>query len=218
MNDRPRVKICGITSVNDARMAVEAGADYLGLNFFGPSPRCIDVERGMEIRAAVGESVPLVGVFVNHPTDVVAAIDERVGLDFLQFHGDEDPASLTPFLAKAIKVWRVHPGFDVSTVGAFDRCWGFLFDAFNEGLYGGSGRSWDYSHLLDSGFSGIAADKPVFVAGGLRPETIAGVADGLPVHAFDVCSGVESSPGVKDPVLMRRLFEELRHVETATPT
>lgn len=206
---RPRIKICGITTPEDALLAVEAGADYLGLNFFSGSPRCIDLASGRRIRSAVGPQVPLVGVFVNHETAEVEDLGEALGLDLLQFHGDEGPEKIGLFGDRAIKVWRRSDDLSAADLAAYPECWGFLCDAFDPQLYGGSGRSWKYEAVL-----GLETTKPIFLAGGLKPDNIAAARD-LPVFGLDICSGVEESPRHKDPQLLRRLFEEIDHAEAA---
>ena len=218
---RVRVKVCGITTPEDARLALELGADFLGLNFYPGSPRCLNTEQAEAIRAAVGPQARLIGVFVNHPENAVGALAELLGLELLQFHGDETPSEVAAFGARAIKAFRVGADFDFGELEGYPDCWGFLLDAHDESLFGGSGRTWDHRRM---GSQAIA--KPCFVAGGLRPENIAaivgeiaaivaGIADGLEVYGFDVCSGIESAPGKKDPDLMRQFFEEIRHAETA---
>jgi len=208
---RPRIKICGITTPEDALVAVEAGADYLGLNFFSGSPRCIDLDGGLRIRAAVGPQVLLVGVFVNHESAEVEDLAEELALDLLQVHGDEGPEMIAPFGDRAIKVWRRLDDVSAADLAAYPQCWGFLCDAFDPRLYGGSGRSWKYDAVL-----GLETEKPIFIAGGLKPDNIADAVRSLPVFGFDICSGVEESPCHKDPQLLRRLFEEIDHAETAS--
>ena len=206
-----RVKVCGITTPEDACLALELGADFLGLNFYPGSARCLDTEQAEAIRAAVGPQARLIGVFVNHPGHAVRALAELLGLELLQFHGDETPLEVAAFGERAIKAFRVGADFDFGDLEAYPDCWGFLLDAYDESLFGGSGRTWDHRRL---GSQTIA--KPCFVAGGLRPDNIAAIVGGLEVYGFDVCSGIESAPGKKDPDLMRQFFEEIRHAETAT--
>ena len=208
---RPRIKICGLTTPEDALLAVEVGADYLGLNFFPGSPRGIDLDRALEIRAAVGSEALLVGVFVNHESAEIEDLGEALALDLLQFHGDEGPEQIGLFGDRAIKVWRRPDGLSAADLATYPECWGFLCDTFDPRLYGGTGRSWRYDAVLS-----LETEKPIFVAGGLNPDNIADAARSLPVFGLDICSGVEESPGCKDPRLLRRLFEEIDHAETAS--
>ena len=182
-----RVKICGITRVEDARAAIEAGADMIGLNFYAKTPRFVEVGRASEIREAVGARATLVGVFVNASR---AYIDERVraaSLDMIQFSGDQDDALVTGWPVPSIVTRRLKPGESVTP----HRADYVLFDAFDAKLLGGTGirLSLDLLRVLDL--------SRAFVAGGLNPENVAEVA-ALEPYAVDCASGVESSPGVKD--------------------
>ena len=209
---RPKVKICGVTTPEDALLAVELGADYLGLNFYPPSPRGLDVEAARRIAAAVRESgreVPLVGVFVNRPPAEIAAIDTAVGLDLLQFHGDESSADIAPFAARAVKVLRVERHLDPALLAGFEGLWGLLVDTRHPGLYGGSGESWDFASLRRAGDARIP--PRVFIAGGLAPHNVRQAVTAARPWGIDLCSGVESTPGRKDPKLLRTLFEEIDH-------
>ncbi len=184
-----RVKICGITRVEDARAAIEAGADMIGLNFYAKTPRFVDVDRAREIREAIGARAVVVGVFVNAAR---AYIDERlraVSLDMIQFSGDEDDAALAGWpvpsiVARRLKVVegsgvRPHRGDYV------------LYDAFDAKLFGGTGNRISLDQLRAVDLS------RAFIAGGLNPDNVGEVA-ALEPYAVDCASGVESSPGVKD--------------------
>lgn len=210
-----KVKICGVTRPEEALLAAELGADFLGLNFYPPSPRYLSPRAAAAIAAAVrGQAahVRLVGVFVNRPLDEVEAIADDVGLDLLQFHGDETADALWPVAARAIKVVRVAGRLEASAVAGFDDVWGFLFDYRHPRLYGGSGESWDFetlNALADGEQRRTIHGKPTFIAGGLGPANVrAAVAASYP-WGIDVCSGVEATPGRKDPELLRRLFAEI---------
>ncbi len=224
--DRPRIKVCGVTRIEDALLAVRLGADMIGLNFYPPSPRYLTIESASRIAAAVrgarsAAGAPLlVGVFVNEDPATVAAIDQAVGLDLLQMHGDEQPADLRPVRARAIKALRVEGTFDPSLAEPFlaaetdedpgDSLWGLLIDTKHPDLYGGSGQSWSFASL-----AGVELARPVLVAGGLGPENVQGVVEAVRPWGVDVCSGVESAPGIKDPNLLTRFFEETFHVTSA---
>ena len=208
---RPKVKICGVTCAEDARLAVDLGADYLGLNFHPPSPRCVDPDRAREIAAAVrrgrgGGEVGLVGVFVNRPRREIEEIADRVGLDLVQLHGDEGPEEVAPFADRALKALRVDGRLDAAAAAAWRQVWGLLLDARHPRLYGGSGESWDFASL------GRAADlhPRIFIAGGLGPGNL-GAALATRPWGVDLCSGVEARPGRKDRRLMERLFKEIDH-------
>jgi phosphoribosylanthranilate isomerase len=218
-----KVKICGVTDPDNALLAAEWGADYLGLNFYPGSPRYVDVARAREIAAAVREArgargrAELVGVFVNRPAAEVEEIAAAVGLDLVQWSGDEGAADIAPFAARSIKVFRTGGNPGEAALAPYADVWGVMFDAPHGTLYGGTGASWPYESIAMvagvSGGAGVAARRRVFLAGGLGPGNAArAIAAGRP-FAIDVCSRVESSPGVKDPELLRRLFEEVRNGE-----
>lgn len=210
---RPVVKVCGITTASDARLAVDAGADFLGLNFFHGSPRCIDVGRAIEIAAAVSGEVQLVGVFVNEAPSKVGRIADTVGLDLLQFHGDEPVAAVAPFAARSIRALRVGPDHPEVDLEEWRDCWALLIDSHDPKAYGGTGHQWAAELLPPAVRRGR-----FFVAGGLTPSTVAARVAALHPWGVDVCSGVESSPGRKDPELLRRFFEEVRDVQAAFPS
>ena len=197
---RPRVKICGVTRVEDAELAVELGADFLGLNFYPASPRCLELSVAARIAAAVGDRVRLVGVTVNAEEQQIEAILSLVEL--VQFHGEEGPETVRPWAERAIKVLRPEAQ-ESGLVERYPDVWGFLLEPRRPG-YGGSGKPWDYSAAARP-----ATDRPVFVAGGITPGNARAAAAGS--WGIDVCSGVESKPGVKDAGLMKRLFSVLRH-------
>ena len=206
-----KVKICGVTTPADARLAVDLGADFVGLNFYRPSPRWIDVERAARIRRAVGDRAQAVGIFVNHTRELVEAIDREVGLDYLQFSGDESPELIARFSDRAIRVRRVGGAAAASARIPEEDCWAVLIDRAHDRLYGGSGESWDYAAAAD-----LALTQPggrarrVFIAGGIGPGNIAEVAAAVPgAYAVDTCSRVESSPGHKDHAKLQQLFANL---------
>lgn len=198
---RPRVKICGVTRLQDAELAIELGAEFLGLNFYPASPRCLDLDRARIIARAVGDRARLVAVTVNAEERLIRQLLEVVEL--IQFHGEEGPEDLRPWAGRAIKVLRPEAGESDSTA-LYPEVWGFLLEPRRPG-YGGSGRPWDYASAALP-----ETERPVFLAGGIGPENVRRAAAGA--WGIDICSGVETKPGVKDPALMKRLFSELREV------
>ena len=201
-----KVKICGVTSAEDALAAAAAGADLLGLNFYPPSPRALDAARARAIADAVRAVAPgilLVGVFADRPPREVAAIDRAVGLDLLQFSGDEPAAAVRSHELRAVKAFRTAGPPPEEALSLYSEIFGVLIDARHGSLYGGTGNAWDFASVAP-----LAAERRVLVAGGIRPGNVAAaLASGA--WGIDVCSGVESSPGVKDPRLLARLFEEV---------
>ncbi|HEX2463619.1 MAG TPA: phosphoribosylanthranilate isomerase [Thermoanaerobaculia bacterium] len=218
---KPHVKICGITRLEDADRALALGAEFIGLNFYPPSPRSIDLDRAVQLRRHVGDRARVVGVFVNHDAAAVAGIAARVGLDLLQFHGDEGPLELEPHAARAIKVFRVAGALPNDEVARFAQTWGLLFDSARGGgqasgpasfeNYGGTGSSWSWDTV-----GSLPAGRRVFVAGGIRPDNVARLLARLSPWGIDVNSGVEAAPGRKDPELLERLFEEISHGQIAS--
>ena len=186
-----KVKICGVCSVEDARACVAAGADFVGLNFHPASPRHVDIARATEIARAV-PGVSLVGVFVDRPRAEVEDIATRVGLGFVQLHGDEDPAYCRGWRWSVIKAIRPRPGERAATLSAAYDTDYLLLDTWVDGRPGGTGVALDPA--LARGLPG----ERLFVAGGLRPETVAAVVQTLRPFAVDVASGVEERPGRKD--------------------
>jgi phosphoribosylanthranilate isomerase len=191
-----KVKICGICRPEDARAAVDAGADFLGLNFHPPSPRHVDLERAAAIAAAV-PGTPLVGVFVDTPRAEVERIAAAVGLAALQFHGDEDPDYCTGWPWRTIKALRARAGVDLAAEAAAYPTDYLLVDSYQPGRKGGTGVALDPSLAL-----GLPRDR-LFVAGGIRPDTVADIVTRLRPFAVDVASGVEHHPREKDHAQLR---------------
>ena len=196
-----RVKICGVTRVEDALAAIAAGADMIGLNFYAKSPRYVELDRAMEIRAAIGSRATVVGVFVNAERAYVEERLRAASLDMIQFSGDEDDAAVEGWAVPTIVKNRPEPGGGLSVTrrrGDY-----VLFDAFDAKLHGGSGSRIPLDQLrrLDLGRA--------FVAGGLNPDNVAEVA-ALGPYAVDCASGVESSPGVKDHNKLRSFVKNAK--------
>jgi phosphoribosylanthranilate isomerase len=158
-------------------------------------------------------------VFVNHDTAEVATIAASVGLDLLQFHGDEGPLDLERHAERAIKVFRVVGALPHAELARYGSAWGFLFDSARAGAapgepghrrFGGTGMPWSWDAVAS-----LPAGRRVFVAGGIRPDNVAELMVRLSPWGIDVSSGVESAPGRKDPALLERLFEEIAHAQIA---
>jgi phosphoribosylanthranilate isomerase len=185
------VKICGLRTAEDARAAAAAGADLLGLNFVPSSPRHLDPDAARALARAV-PGVPLIGVFVDAAREEVERIAALVGLTGAQFHGDESPAYCRGWALQTIKALRARPGEDVAARAATYDTDFILLDSYLPGVAGGTGVA------LDPAVARGLPRERLFVAGGLRPETVADVVRALRPHGVDVASGVERSPGVKD--------------------
>lgn len=193
------VKICGVTRLEDARLVVEAGADWLGINFWPQSKRHVDIERGAQIAAAaraVRADIVVVGVFVNQSVDEITRAAELAGLDYVQLHGDESPELCAAIATPVIKALAMRADADIARIGAYP-CDIYLIDTPTVG-YGGSGRTFDWSLAR----AAVATQKSVVLAGGLTPENVADAVATVRPFGVDVASGVESAPGIKDAGLV----------------
>jgi phosphoribosylanthranilate isomerase len=189
-----RVKICGITRLQDMHAACEAGADALGFVFYEKSPRHVSVEAAAELIRALPPFVQSVGLFVNAEPAFVERVLEAVPLDLLQFHGDETPADCVRYGRPYIKAVRVTADTDLLKCAAdFDTARGLLLDAYVPGVPGGTGESFDWSLIP------ARMPKPVVLSGGLTPANVAEAVRQVHPWAVDVSSGVESEKGIKDP-------------------
>jgi phosphoribosylanthranilate isomerase len=215
MSDSVKVKVCGVTDPDNARLVTEMGADFLGLNFYAASPRYVELERALAIGAAVrkcSSRTRLVGVFVNRPRNEVDEIDAELQLDLLQFSGDETPEDLAPFADRAVKVLRAGGDLGGDELARWQTAWAWLFDSPHDSLFGGTGRAWDFGAV-----SRWAGERRIFVAGGLGPDNVRQAIEASRPYAVDVCSRVESAPGIKDPELLLRLFQEVRNAQSQAP-
>jgi phosphoribosylanthranilate isomerase len=210
-----KVKICGITNWSDARGAVEAGADFLGFNFYRESSRYISPAAARRIVQRLPEKVASVGVFVNEPEREMLTIARRVGLDYVQLHGDEtaDVVSRMRRSVRVIKAVRVRESFRVAQLANFKRASSILLDGFDSRLRGGTGKSFNWKLAKSAG-----RKRQIFLAGGLTPENAAEAVSAARPFAIDVCSGVESRPGKKDLARMRALVAAVRPVTATTAT
>lgn len=198
-----KVKICGVRTVDDAVAAARRGADFIGLNFHPSSPRCVPVEEAAAIAGAVG-GTPLVGVFVDASRERVEEVARRVGLWGLQFHGEEPPAWCRGWDRPTIKALRARPGVDLPALAAAYATDYILLDSFVAGQPGGTGVAID-----PAAARGLPADR-LFVAGGLRADTVARVVRLLRPFAVDVASGVEREPGIKDHDEIARFIDRAK--------
>jgi len=200
-----RSKICGITRIEDALAVVEAGADAIGLVFYGKSPRAVSVEQAAAILHALPPFVTTVGLFVDMPRDELQQLLQRLPLDLLQFHGDESPADCEGFGRPYIKALRVRPGEDVAAAMApYTGARGILLDTFVEGVPGGTGASFDWSLVPED------AAKPIILAGGLDSDNVARAIRQVRPYAVDVSGGVEASKGIKDADKIRAFVRAVR--------
>ncbi|QWV95241.1 phosphoribosylanthranilate isomerase [Geomonas oryzisoli] len=200
-----KVKICGITSEQDALMAVDAGADALGFVFFDKSPRFIGVEAAARIIEKLPPFVQVVGLFVNEDLDVVNSTADCCGLDIVQLHGEESPEFCRLVRRRVMKAFRVR-GPESLTPLADYRVAAYLLDAYSPHAYGGTGEVFDWECAIAAKQQGR-----VVLAGGLTPENIAAAVTRVQPYGVDVSSGVEASPGKKDPDKVRRFIQLAKH-------
>lgn len=209
-----RVKICGITTVDDATLVAQAGADAIGLNFYPRSPRWLAPDRAEAVARAVPPSVVKVGLFVNAPAEEVCATFDRLGLDLIQLHGDEPPEYLLELGNRpVIRAFRVGPGGLQPVEHYLARCHQLggvpqmtLVDAQVQGAYGGTGQvtDWDVVRTYSSN------NPPLILAGGLTPTNVGAAIAAVCPKAVDTASGVESSPGRKDAALVHQFVAAAR--------
>lgn len=188
-----RVKICGITRAEDARCAAALGADAIGLVFYAGSSRVVSTAQARNIVASLPPFVTTVALFVDEAAEEIDRILNDVPIDMLQFHGEETPAFCRQFNRPWMKALRVRPGLDIAALDIeFASASAILLDAWQEGVPGGTGQSFDWE--LAPG----AMTRPMVLAGGLHAGNVGAAIAALNPGAVDVSGGVESSPGIKD--------------------
>jgi phosphoribosylanthranilate isomerase len=196
-----RIKICGITTPNDACLAIDSGADAIGLVFYASSPRAVSIEQAVKIAAVVPPFVTLVGLFVDEPLERILRILSSVPIDLMQFHGDESAQFCQQFDRPWIKALRVKPGLDIAVAcNDYKMARGVLLDAWKPGVPGGTGKQFDWN-LAPQDLS-----LPLVLAGGLRADNVGTAISQLRPAAVDVSGGVESAPGVKDAGKIREFI------------
>jgi len=190
-----KVKICGITSYEDARAAVEAGADALGFVFYDKSPRFINPVKAAGIISRLPPFIQTVGLFVNEETAQVNWTADYCGIDVVQLHGDETPEDCLEVKRRVIKAFRVQKIISLDPLEKYQdyQVAGYLLDAWSPDAYGGTGRTFNWELAQAAKQYG-----PVILAGGLTPENVAEAIRVVSPYGVDVSSGVESAPGKKD--------------------
>ena len=216
-----QTKICGITTIDDGRLAVGAGADAIGLNFYDKSRRYVDPESAAEIARDVAGDVTVVGLFVNSSTDAIREVNEVVPLDVIQLHGDEPPELLAELMDKTIlRAFRYGPEGMRPIAEYLEQCdrldclpLAVLIDAHSAGEYGGTGKQADWPRLADE--RAALGEKRLILAGGLTPDNVAEAIRIVRPHGVDVSSGVEmqATQGEqprKDAALVRKFVTEAK--------
>jgi phosphoribosylanthranilate isomerase len=200
-----RVKVCGVTSVHDARMCADAGVDAIGLNFVPSSPRRVTTDLARAIADAVRGRVLVVGVVADLAEPELRALSAEVGLECLQLHGDEPPEALLPLLPHAYKAIRVAEPADVARAASYPGDYVLCDAKAPGGALGGTGHSFDWSLVAE-----LARARKLTLAGGLTPDNVARAVAVVRPFCVDVASGVESAPGVKDPAKVRAFVAAAR--------
>ena len=202
--NRTRVKICGITNLEDALAAIHAGADSLGFVFYAPSPRAVEVEQAAEIIAQLPAFVTTTALFVNADKEFVDRVITQTRIDLLQFHGDETEAFCAGFSRPYIKAIRMKPELNlVQEVNQFSSAQAILLDAYRPGVPGGTGEAFDWDR--------IPQPHPaiIILAGGLNCDNVAEAVKVVKPYAIDVSGGVEKRKGIKDADKINTFINEV---------
>jgi phosphoribosylanthranilate isomerase len=201
-----KVKICGITNLKDARHAVACGADFLGFVFYPLSPRFISPQKAREIIQALPRSIEAVGVFVNEDPVEVKRVAKYCGLGLIQLHGDESPGYLKRLKSRSVlKALRIKDRIPWVKIRSYGKVM-FLFDTYQKNLFGGTGKSFQWEILKSLKKKSIK----FIVSGGLRPENVKELVSNIRPFAVDVSSGVESKPGKKDKLLVKKFIKAVK--------
>lgn len=204
---RTRIKICGITRPEDAQAAIEAGTDAIGLVFYAPSPRAVDIAQAQKIAAVVPPFVTITALFVDPSAEEVQKVLDSVRIDLIQFHGDEEEHFCEQFNTSYIKAIRVRQTQDVVANSLrFPSALAFLLDSFKAGVPGGTGETFDWSLIPKE------SSKPIILAGGLTVDNIALAIQQVQPFAVDVSGGVEAAKGIKDPSKIQAFINEVNRV------
>jgi len=203
-NQRTRVKICGLTSKEDALLAVNNGADAVGLVFYEPSPRHVNIDQACSIAESIPAFVTKTALFVNPDAEYVKAVLRSVKIDLLQFHGDESPEFCEQFGLTYIKAVRMREGIDlVALEKRYSGSAGLLLDAYKKGVPGGTGEQFDWASIP----AGIA--QKIILAGGLKAENVQRAIQQVAPWALDVSGGVEASKGVKSAEKIQKFMQQV---------
>lgn len=205
---RTRVKICGITREQDAVLAAEYGADAIGLVFYEPSPRHVSVQQAAAIARQLPPFVTTVALFVNAEAELIARVVDEVGVDLLQFHGQECPDYCAGHRRPWIRAVAMKPETDLDALQRqFAAGRGLLLDAYRAGVPGGTGETFDWARIPP------AMAGRITLAGGLTPVNVAAAIRQVRPYAVDVSGGVEAEKGIKDPHKLKAFIEEVRSAD-----
>ncbi len=201
---RTRVKVCGLTQVDNARQVAQTGVDSIGLVFYSPSPRAVSIEQAVAICQVLPPFVSVTALFVDEAVEQVEQVLKQVPIDLLQFHGDESADYCRQFGKPYLKALRVRPGLDLmQQAQTYHDARGLLLDAYKAGVPGGTGETFDWQ-LIDP-----ELPLPVVLAGGLTADNVADAITQVQPQAVDVSGGVESAKGIKDIESVKYFIEEV---------
>ena len=207
MNDRDtqvKVKICGMTNLKDVKVAVDGGVDAVGFIFYKKSPRSVTMQAVRKIVLELPPFVDSVGVFVNETAEQINKIADRCNLDRVQLHGNESPTFCKKIRRRVIKAIRVKDIQSLKKLSDYPVS-SFLLDTFSEDQYGGTGRVFDWNLAYPAKKYG-----PIILAGGLTPNNVRQAIQRIQPYGVDVCSGVESQPGIKDHKMMQTFLKNVK--------
>jgi len=205
MSLRTRVKICGITNSDDALAAVNYGADALGFVFYDKSPRFLDIEPAISIFNDIPPFINKVALFVNANSNYINTVLEKLSIDVLQFHGDEDEAFCSSFNKPYLKAIRMRDSTNLNVLAEhYSSASGLLLDAFDTTQYGGTGQAFNWGLIPKQ------CDLPIILAGGLTIQNVYSAVKSTHLYAVDVSSGVEKNKGVKDHQLIKQFMHEVK--------
>jgi len=200
-----KIKICGITNMEDARVASDLGADALGFIFYKESKRNVSPETVKDIISELPPFITKVGVFVNSDLDEILSIKEQTGIDIAQLHGDETPEFCGTIPFKIIKVIRIKEKSDIGQVAQYSDQ-DILFDTYSDKEYGGTGESFNWEILKD-----LSLSKNIILSGGLNSDNVLDAVKIVRPYAVDISSGVECEPGKKDHKKIKKFIEAIKN-------
>lgn len=201
-----KIKICGITNLEDALMAVDYGADALGFIFSSESKRKIEPDRAGQIIAKLPPFVKTVGVFVNQSAEEIKKIHKKTNFDLIQLHGNESPTFCNNFKLKILKAIHIKDKTDLFKMTEY-KVSAFVLDTKVEGMFGGTGKTFDWNLAEEAKKLG-----PVILSGGLNPNNVAEAISSVNPYAVDVATGVEIEPGIKDPDKLQAFINSVKQV------
>jgi phosphoribosylanthranilate isomerase len=207
--DMIKIKICGITNLEDALYATECGADSLGFNFYKKSPRYIEPQKAAEIIAQLPPLIMPVGIFVNEHEDRIREIQQRACIPTVQFHGDESPEFCQRFGSHVIKAFQVKDKESLKAMAHY-RVGAFLLDSYRDGIRGGTGITFDWHLAVVAKTFGR-----IILAGGLTPENVVEAVKLVQPYGVDVAGGVEMEKGIKDHAKLKKFITEVRRASRA---